>query len=195
VKPLDPVKEETIIRTVFSIAGKQGIGGINMHDISREANVGVGTLYTYFKSKDEIIQVSYARTEQQMAENMYKEFDIKLPLKESFRQIYLNAFHYRLKHYNETVFMDQYIQSNYKKTNLAKLVHRFEQQNQPLYDLLRKGQKEGIFIRTDHFTLIIFILGAIRASTNGIKDRLIPLNKQTINQVFQMIWKAITNTP
>jgi AcrR family transcriptional regulator len=195
VKPLDPVKEEMIIRTVFSITGKQGIGGINMQGISREAGVGVGTLYTYFKSKGEIIQAAYAQVQHQIAENMYKEFNINLPLKVSFRQIYLNALHYRLKHYNETVFQDQYIQSNYIKTNLPKLVCLFEQQNKPLYDLLRKGQKEGIILRGDHFTLIIFILGAIRASTNGIKDRLIPLSKQTINQVFQMIWKAITITP
>jgi len=192
MRPLDPIKQERIIDAVFAIAGSQGIAGINIAKISKEAGIGVGSLYTYFTNKDELIQAAYFSVENKITQQMYKDFDISLPVKVSLKRIYLNTLRYRLRHYNETVFIDQYIQSNYVQLNFEKQVADFELQNKPLYDLLKKGQQEGILNKVALFTATSFINGAIRSASNGMAQKLIPIKKQTIDECFTMMWRGIS---
>ncbi|MCF0056322.1 TetR/AcrR family transcriptional regulator [Dyadobacter sp. CY356] len=192
MRPLDPAKQEKIIQSVFEITGKHGLAGINIADISKAAGVGTGTLYTYFKNKEEIVQSAYSSVEDKMTEKMYERFDINLPVKQSLKLIYVNMLNYRLNHYNETVFIDHYIQSNYIQLNFSKQMAEYEQQNKPLYDLLKKGQNEGIIKNQAPIMLISFFDGAVRSCSTGIVQKLFPLTQQIIDDCFDLLWRGIT---
>ena len=192
MRPLDPAKQEKIIQSVFEIAGKHGLAGINIAGISKVAGVGAGTLYTYFKNKEEIVQSAYSSVEDKMTQRMYEQFDISLPVKQSLKLIYINMLNYRLNNYNETVFIDQYIQSNYIQLNFSKQMAAFELQNKPLYDLLKKGQAEGIIKTQAVIMLISFFDGAVRSCSTGIVQKLFPLKQQTIDDCFDLLWRGIT---
>ncbi|MEN2401106.1 TetR/AcrR family transcriptional regulator [Flavobacterium sp. MC2016-06] len=193
MKPLDPIKEERIIEAVFTIAGIHGIAGINIARISKEAGIGVGSIYTYFKNKEELIQAAYVSVEDKITKEMYAGFDINIPVKISFKRIFMNTLKYRLRHYNETVFIDQYVQSNYVQLNFDKQIKDFEIKNSSLYDLIQKGQKEGVLVMFTPFTMICYIIGAIRSASNGIAQKFIPLQKQVIDDCFNMMWKGISS--
>lgn len=192
MRPLDPAKQEKIIQSVFEITGKHGLAGINIADISKAAGVGTGTLYTYFKNKEEIVQSAYSSVEDKMTEKMYERFDINLPVKQSLKLIYVNMLNYRLNHYNETVFIDQYIQSNYIQLNFSRQMEAYEQQNKPLYDLIKKGQNEGIIKTQAPIMLISFFDGAVRSCSTGIVQKLFPLKQQIIDDCFDLMWRGIT---
>ena len=192
MRPLDPSKQEKIIRAVFTITGRLGLAGINMTGISKEAGVGVGSLYTYFESKEEVIQAAYSLLEHEMTDVLYHGLKPDSTIKESIKSIFINTLNYRLKHYNETVFMDQYRQSNYIQLNFDKQIKEFEEQNKPLYDLLKKGQAEGVILKTDYLSIISFISNAIRSCASCISQKLAPMNKQTIEDGFLMMWKGIS---
>ncbi len=193
MKPLDPIKEQRIIRAVFSIAGRQGLAGISMAGISQEAGVAVGSLYTYFDNKEDVIQAAYSRIRQELAEQLYADFDPKRPVREAFRLIYEHNLQYRLANYDETIFIDQYIQSPYLQIHFSKQLREFQAQNKPLYALLKKGQRAGQIRKTDPFILISFINGAIRSASNSIKQKLIPTGKKTIDICVNLAWNGIAN--
>lgn len=192
MRPLDPAKQEKIIQSVFEITGKYGLAGINIADISKAAGVGAGTLYTYFKNKEEIVQSAYSSVEDKMTQKMYEKFDINMPVKQSLKLIYINMLNYRMNHYNETIFIDQYIQSNYIQLNFSKQMSEYELQNKPLYDLLSKGQTEGIIKMQAPIVLISFFDGAVRSCSTGIVQKLFPLNQQIIDDCFDLLWRGIT---
>ncbi|TDE11260.1 TetR/AcrR family transcriptional regulator [Dyadobacter psychrotolerans] len=192
MRPLDPIKQEKILQAVFTVTGTHGLAGISIAGISNAAGVGAGTLYTYFKSKEEIIQAAYSGVEDKMTQKMYEQFDIQIPVKQSLKKIYINMLNYRLNNYNETVFIDQYIQSNYIQLNFSKQMSEFEQQNKPMYDLLKKGQNEGIIKIQPPIILISFFDGAVRSCSNGIVQKLFPLTQQIIDDCFDFVWKGIT---
>lgn len=192
MRPLDPIKQERIIKAVFTVTGTQGLAGISIAGISNEAGVGAGTLYTYFKSKEEIIQTAYSSVEDKMTQKMFEQFEIQLPVKQSLKKVYVNMLNYRLNNYNETVFIDQYIQSNYIQLNFSKQMAEFEKQNKPLYDLLKKGQNEGIIKLHPPIVLISFFDGAVRSCSNGIVQKLFPSTQQTIDDCFDLVWQGIT---
>lgn len=191
MRPLDPIKETAIIKAVFKIAGQYGLAGITISRISREAGIGTGSLYTYFRTKEELIQEAYFRVEHLLTQNMYKGFELNKEIRLSMKTIYMNTLKYRLEYYNETVFIDQYIQSDYVQLNLAKQLNDFEVQHKPLYELIKKGQKEGLFMQLPCFTIINFINGAIRSTSNGIVQNLVSSSTQSVDDAFEMIWKGI----
>ena len=192
MRPLDPDKREKIIQSVFLLAGREGLASVNIAGISKTAGIAIGTLYTYFKNKEEAIQSAYSSVEGQMTQKMYAHFDLNLPVRQSLKQIYLNMLNYRLNHYNETVFIDQYIQSNYIQLNFEKQMTEFEIQNKPLYDLLRKGQQEGLVKNSEIIMMISFFDGSVRACSTGIIQKLFPLTQEVTDHYFDMIWRGIT---
>jgi len=50
----DPMKPEAIIRAAIHVFARDGLEKGKIADIAKEANIGKGTVYEYFSSKDEI---------------------------------------------------------------------------------------------------------------------------------------------
>lgn len=47
-------KRELILRAALNVIARQGVGNFKMIDIAEKAHIGKGTLYEYFRSKDEL---------------------------------------------------------------------------------------------------------------------------------------------
>ena len=52
----DPAKAEAIIRSAIHVFARDGLDKGKIADIATEAGIGKGTVYEYFRSKDEIFQ-------------------------------------------------------------------------------------------------------------------------------------------
>ncbi|HEY1194881.1 TetR/AcrR family transcriptional regulator [Flavobacterium sp.] len=192
MRPLDPDKREKILKSVYTLTGRQGLASVNISGISKIAGIAVGTLYIYFKNKEEVVQLAYAAVEDKMTQVMYSNFDINKPIRQSFKQIYINMLNYRLQNYDETVFIDQYQQSGYIQINFSKQLAEYESQNKPLYDLIEKGQQEGIIKAVDAIMIISFFDGAVRSCSTGIIQKLFPLNQKLIDDCFDMVWRGMS---
>jgi len=192
MRPLDPDKREKILKSVYILTGKQGLASVTISGISKTAGIAAGTLYIYFRNKEEIVQLAYAAVEDKMTQAMYRDFDINIPVKQSLNKIYINMLNYRLKNCDETIFIDQYQQSGYIQINFSKQLAEYEKQNKPLYNLLEKGQQEGIIKALDAIILISFFDGAVRSCSTGIIQKLFPLNQQLIEDCFDMIWRGMS---
>jgi len=192
MRPLDPFKRDKILNAVYTLTGRQGLASVTIAGISKTAAIAAGTLYIYFKNKEEVVQLAYAAVEDKMTQAMYHDFDINIPIKQSLKKIYINMLDYRLKNYDETVFIDQYQQSAYIQLNFSKQLEEYEKQNKPLYDLLEKGKQEGIIKEVDAIVLISFFDGAVRSCSTGIIQKLFPSNQQLIDDYFDMIWRGMS---
>jgi AcrR family transcriptional regulator len=192
MRPLDPDKREKILKSVFVLTGRQGLASVTISGISKTAGIAAGTLYIYFKNKEEVVQLAYAAVEDKMTQAMYCDFDINVPIKQSLKKIYINMLNYRLKNYDQTVFIDQYQQSGYIQLNFSKQMAEYEKQNKPLYDLLEKGQQEGIIKAVDAIILISFFDGSVRSCSTGIIQKLFPLSQQLMDNYFDIIWRGMS---
>ncbi len=52
-------KREVILQAALKVFARQGYNYTKMIDIAREANIGKGTIYEYFRSKEEILLAAY----------------------------------------------------------------------------------------------------------------------------------------
>lgn len=191
MKPLDPLKRKNILNAVCSIAGRKGLAGIGIKEISIQAKLGASSIYTYFSGKEAVIEAAFSYAELNLTTMMFRDLDTKAPVKKSLAKIYYNALKYRLKHYDETVFIDQYMQSNYVQIDLARQFKEYEAQHLPLYTVIKKGQGEGILKNLPPFLLINYFLGVVRSTSIGMLQKVIPLTKKNITDSFNLAWGGL----
>ncbi|HHF4311732.1 TPA: TetR family transcriptional regulator [Haemophilus influenzae] len=70
---------EQIFLATDRLMAKEGLDRLSMHKIAKEANVAAGTIYLYFKNKDELLE---------------KDFDESKPFFEQYRQMWKNIWYF-----------------------------------------------------------------------------------------------------
>ena len=53
------IKKQDILKAAIKVFARKGISNTNMVDIAAEAGIGKGTIYEYFRSKEEIIKEAF----------------------------------------------------------------------------------------------------------------------------------------
>jgi AcrR family transcriptional regulator len=65
--------KKTIENAAIKVFAIKGIHGASMQDISKEAGLSIGTIYHYFKSKEELCEDIFATKQNKFREGLYKE--------------------------------------------------------------------------------------------------------------------------
>lgn len=65
-------KRLAIIRSAMRVFARQGFSSARMDDIAREADIGKGTIYEYFRNKDELFFAVYEEVQAGFHETIYK---------------------------------------------------------------------------------------------------------------------------
>lgn len=83
-------KRRRILSAALDCFEKQGFGAARMDDIARGAGVAKGTIYNYFKSKEELLRAlaeGFAGVMRRNLENVARDQDKDLSFKETFLKI------------------------------------------------------------------------------------------------------------
>jgi len=83
-------KRQQIIETTVQLVAEMGLYATTMALIIKESNVAAGTIYHYFKSKDELIQTVYYELREEMGKAFIQNMDNAMPYKEKFFLIWKN---------------------------------------------------------------------------------------------------------
>lgn len=165
-------KSETILRAAAKVFARSGYFNAKVADVAREAGVADGTVYLYFKSKEELLTsifnwamgefISRARTELAEAddprEKLKRFAQLHFSLLEQERDI---AIVFQIELRQSTKFMEQF-----STTHLATYL-------QMLREIIETGQKRGEFRKTLNPTLTAkFLFGALdEMATNWVLSR------------------------
>jgi AcrR family transcriptional regulator len=101
-------KREDVLNATLALIAEQGFHAAPMSQIAEKARLGVGTIYRYFKSKDELINALYLEIRKRMAEAILNGQDTSRPVKAQFIQYLQNLIQYLIIHPAEIQFTQQY---------------------------------------------------------------------------------------
>ncbi|CAL1520423.1 TetR/AcrR family transcriptional regulator [Chitinophaga sp. MM2321] len=188
MKLKDDKKSVEICRAVLSLVAKKGLSGITMSDISREAGIATGTLYVYYKSKDELINALFAACRENSVQVSFKGYNPQLPYKPGFKNIWLNIFRYRLQNFEEAVFLEQCYHSPYITADTRE---KAQQLAAPFYALIERGQAEQLIKKVEPGLLLTFMMGAMNELVRQTHYSGITLNSTKINITFDLCWDAL----
>jgi len=85
-------KKEDILNTTLRLVIEKGIHNTPMSLIAEEAGVGMGTIYNYFASKEELINALYLKLKEDEAEYMLKNFKSGMAVRQSFFFFWTNIW-------------------------------------------------------------------------------------------------------
>ncbi|HEY2726687.1 MAG TPA: TetR/AcrR family transcriptional regulator [Parafilimonas sp.] len=188
MKPRDNKKIEQVYKATLSLVKAKGLAGITMNEIAKEANIATGTLYIYFKNKSELINALFMVCRNRSAAVYFKNFDIAMPFKTGFKTIWFNLLNYRIKKFEEAVFVDQCFHSPFITETTKEITKKLFT---PLFSLMEAGKEQGLIKNEDTLLLLTFMAGSINETVRYAHYSNRKLTKQITEQMFLMCWDGI----
>jgi TetR/AcrR family transcriptional regulator, cholesterol catabolism regulator len=132
---------ETIMRSALMLFANQGYNATTIEDITNTADIGKGTFFNYFPSKEHIF-VAYARRRaEKMLESMEKMNRSKEPVKQIIQKLVMSY----VDEENITPIMYRNILAAICSNNSVRdlIAEGIEQVRKPLAELMLLGQQRG----------------------------------------------------
>lgn len=181
-------KRDQIMVATRDLIFEQGLQDISMPQIAQRAQVGMGTIYNYFPSKEELVFCLYSEIKAAMSDHVLDGYDEGQPVVVRFTHFLTSIVNYGMQHPREFFLAEQLSQvpfiqeqANAAEYPLTVIFERWaaEAQNQRLL----KDMPEPV--------MMLFILGALNSLIEAHAKHQIQLDDAIIKQTISACWDAI----
>jgi AcrR family transcriptional regulator len=186
-------KREAILKTALSLFVERGFFGTPTSLISREAGVATGTLFFYFRTKEELIDTLYLQVKAKAAEAMCRGLDEEKNTKARLNRLGHNAVAWGAENKEELMFMEQFAHSPFVSTNAQEEgMSRFVF----LQDLVTEGIREGVIRDYDPQLLVYMMASSLSGLISRVAAAGSPLEREAIiDQGLEFVWNGLTTGP
>lgn len=134
-------KADRIIEAAVGILATKGYQKTTIQEISKTAEVSDGTIYEYFKNKEDVLFSALERQFDQNLESLDEVFEIKSPLRKLKRFI---RYHFTI-YLNKTVFTKVFLfDAIYNPRFYASRAYLpLKSYLESIYDILEEGKRDG----------------------------------------------------
>ncbi len=183
-----PSKRDALLDAAEALFVKEGFWGATTARIAKAAGVATGTLFTYFSSKDELIDEVYLRIKGQVQESINFALESTAVSEELFRLILVSYIQWGCKHPEQHQLMLQLRQENAVSQRVQ------EQIEEGSLSLLRRGIEVGLLAPLDPLFIHTMVVAQCEATIQYALDQ--QLSPQEVDacaqQTFSLIWKSLT---
>ena len=188
MKPKDEEKLRSIARATFTLVEQTGLSGLTMAAIAREAGLATGTLYVYFKSKEELMVALYERAKTETTASLMHGDDPTAPFRTRFQRTWTNWLEHRLNAYAQVVFLEQYYNSPWfteESRNLsARLIKDW-------VELIETARAQQILKDVPTPMLINAFGGSVRETANMLRSGVLERTDAHLAMAFGLCWDGI----
>jgi len=181
-------KKAALLQASLTLINEGGIQGASMAKVAKMANVSPGTIYIYFKNKQDLVNQLYLQIKQTFSEKAFEGYQEGLPIKESFELIWCNIAHFKINYLPESSFLSQCDNTPIidRESREKGLIHL-----QPLLDLWELGKKKGIIKKISPYLLYAYTIYPMAFLLNKQYCEHLTLNKEKLNEAFVSAWDSI----
>jgi len=182
-------KKQAILKSVLKLVNREGFYHLNMKNIAKEANVAAGTIYLYFKGKEDLINALYSMIVNEFNQYVLQGYKDEKPVKENFYDMLQRAIEFYLTQPDNFSFIEQYTYAPF----LFK-----ENQNDnflllsPIYKMMNIGKSEKIIKNIADAILLSLIHGPMNTVIKMHLAHKMDLNKRgAVKKFCDAVWSAI----
>ncbi len=181
-------KKEKILIEAMKLLVENGIQGTPMSAIAKAAGTGMGTIYNYFATKEDLINAIYLHIKTSEITQTLKSLDNGSSLKAQFLTFYLAFINFYLKHPQSFAFMAQMQNA---PVITAATMEQGKIAFEPVFDLIKQGQAEGIIKNIEMESITYFLAGTINSFVRWMLELPKKQQKEKIDKQLQLVWDAI----
>jgi len=182
-------KKEAILNTALTLFVTRGFYGTPTSLISKEAGVATGTLFFYFKTKEELIDTLYLRVKAEAAAAMRRKLDDEQETQGKLRRLWVNAVEWGIKNPAKMQFMEQFAHSPFVSTTAHEEgLSRFSF----LHEYVLQGIREGVIRNFDPSLLFCMMASALAGVIARVAEVDDPDVRRTIiEQGMDFVWNGL----
>jgi len=188
VKPKDDDKLKAIAKATFTLVEQTGLSGLTMAAIARQAGLATGTLYVYFRSKEELLVALYEQAKTAVAARLMEGDDPRAPFRSRLQRMWLNWLDNRLSHYAEMVFVEQYYNSPWFSDRSRELSARLIKD---WTDVIEAAKAQQILKDVPTVLLINSFGGSVRETANLLRSGVLQRTEENQALAFGLCWDGI----
>ncbi|MEM6316133.1 MAG: TetR/AcrR family transcriptional regulator [Bacteroidota bacterium] len=181
-------KEAEIERVVLDITWEVGLAGLKMSNIAKRANLAHGTVYIYFKNKQDLINGLFKKVKRKAAYSIGTGSEIDGNFYEALQTIWRKFIVYLVENQREIHFLRQCMESPFLEENNLKLSDVYKQN---FLDFLEKGKASKNVKSMNTELLSSIFSGLAREIVDRIEEETLELNDDLIADSFELCWHAI----
>lgn len=176
---------EEIFQATDRLMAKEGLSQLSMHKIAREAKISAGTIYLYFKNKEELLTQFARQVFAQFMAALEKDFDESLTPFEQYHRMWWNMW--RFLQENPTILsnLNQY-------QSLPNFTEVCRNMNHSHWDTFcEKGKCGGILADFTNDLLFLLSLKTALIIASDMKFLDLAINDEILESVIERSWRAI----
>ena len=186
----DSDKRTDILDAALFLFSENGFHGTPMAMLAKEANVGMGTIYRYFKNKEEVINELYkelkGQTNAAIRLNLSSQ---ETPIREQFISIFGSVLKFYIKHPQKFRFLEQYSYSPFITCSTKEEVSSVC--IEPLTHFFEYGIKRQVIKDLSVSLLYAMASGPVICLAKMHLAGEIDLDEKTITTAIETSWDAL----
>jgi AcrR family transcriptional regulator len=184
----EPDKRSAILDAALELFVERGYYGTPVPLVAERAGVGAGTIYRYFKSKEDLVNVLYRQVKQSLANFVLMGVKQDEPPREIFRQLWFRLAEFARKYPKGFAFLELHHHGSYLDEESRAIEAR-------ILDLTRafimRLQVEKVVKPLAPMTLMIIVYWSFIGLTRCAQEGRIELTDEVLAQTEQCVWEAI----
>ncbi len=189
MKVKDKAKEERIKQVTLEIVSQEGLAGLKISKVAKEAELSPSMIYTYFKNKEELIDSVFWDVVKAIFDRLESERDTSLPFKLQFRQQFHRFMGLKLKKSIEFEYFSSFVKSPYFKPDYHKMII---ENSRGMLELIREGRRKMIVKDKVPIDLILALGGGFMEKLAEFhQNETMIMDEATIDQAFELLWDGI----
>lgn len=181
-------KRTAIMQAAMELIADQGFHGTPTAQIAQKAGIGVGTIYRYFKDKDELIEETHTMIHAVFLSTFAENYDPQLPVRENYLRIFTALTRLFITHPFEIKFMEQYYNSPY---GVAKKRSEEYQCGKPLFQFFDQCKRQSAIKDFPMEVLMCLSFGPIIFVTRDHLNGFVNLDDRLIAAIVAASWDAV----
>src|SRR5699024_10235743 len=176
-------KKKDILEAALALFMKYGVQKVSVAEIAKEANVSQVTIYNYYESKDNLIQLVYQHYVDQIWDEMKRLFTSDLPYEDKVKQMI------SLKDVSNPTISDVFYEDLVKDygTGQSYVEEKYEKEGLPLLmEFVNEGKEQGYIdpALSNEAILVYLQMFQEYMRRDGVAQTLIPIAEDLTKLFF-----------
>ena len=189
MKKLD--KRHEIIQAALDLIVEHGFHGASMAMVAEKAEVGAGTIYHYFESKEVLINELYQELEKKVMVTLQEGYPISKPIRERFIHIGTALLKYFVEHPLYFRYIEQYHNSPYGVSMRRDKILSKTDSRDIFKDLFEEGITQQLIKDFPLIILSALAFGPLVSSARNHTLGFIILDDTLIAEIVEACWDGI----
>ncbi len=184
-------KREEVVRVALELIAKYGFHGAPISLIAKQANVGTGTIYRYFESKDVLITELYQDLEERMYPVILEGYISDNPIRQRFRHIGTALLRYLIENPVDFRYLEQFHNSPYGAAYRRSMILGEKEGRDVFRELFEDGVAQQVMKDLPLIIQFALSFGPLMAVARDHILNFIELDEHLISLTVDACWDSV----